>query len=119
MRSQRVDAHQLAQLEEVGDAAGLFQALVQVVAAARHVHVLPELVAQLANLPDRVFEAGGVARHAAVVPHDFAQLAMERVHRPLALDRKQLADGLVARTRRRCATSGCDSSTLPSLLVAR
>src|SRR5271165_5975951 len=41
-----IDAHQFTQLEEVRDAAGLFQTLVQVVAASRNVHVLPVFLAQ-------------------------------------------------------------------------
>ena len=40
---------QLAELEEVGHAAGLLEALVELVAAAEHVHVLPELLAQLGD----------------------------------------------------------------------
>ena len=39
-----------AELEEVGHAAGLLQRLVQLLAAAEHAHVAPELLAQLADL---------------------------------------------------------------------
>ena len=43
---QRVEAHQLGELEEIGHAAGLFQRLVQFLARAEHLHVAPELLAQ-------------------------------------------------------------------------
>ena len=43
---QGVAAQQFAELQEVGHAAGLFQRPVQVLAGARHVDVLPELLAQ-------------------------------------------------------------------------
>src|SRR5215207_7943720 len=45
---QGVDAHQLAELEEVGDPAGLLEALVERVGRAEHAHVAPELLAQAA-----------------------------------------------------------------------
>ena len=44
---QRVAAHQLRQLQEVGHAPGALQRLVQLGVAARHVHVAPELLAEL------------------------------------------------------------------------
>src|SRR5665213_132265 len=72
-----VDAHQLSQLEEVGDAAGLFKTLVQIVAAARNRDVPPEFFAQFANFSDGGFETFRRAGHAAVFPDDFSQLAME------------------------------------------
>src|SRR5580698_3618942 len=92
---ERVDAHQLAELEEVGDAAGFFEALIQIVAAARNGDILPVFLAQGANLADGFFKTLGSARHAAFVPHDLAKLAMEGIDRPLTLDRKQLLDGLL------------------------
>ena len=46
---QRVEAHQLGELEEVGHPAGLLERLVQLRAAARDGDVLPELLAQLAD----------------------------------------------------------------------
>ncbi len=50
-------AHQFRQLEEVRHAPGLFERLVQFVAAAQNVHVLPVFLAQLANLLDRALQA--------------------------------------------------------------
>src|SRR5690348_4500421 len=41
---QRVQAHELAQLDEVGHAAGHFEALVQLFAGARHAEVAPEFL---------------------------------------------------------------------------
>src|SRR5579883_3500415 len=73
----RINAHELAQLEEVGHTASFFKALVEVVTAAGDVDVLPILFAQSADFLDGGLEAFGGAGHAAVVPHDFAQFAME------------------------------------------
>ena len=44
---QRIEAHQLAELEEVGHAAGLLQRLVRLLAAAEDLDVAPVLVAQV------------------------------------------------------------------------
>src|ERR1700742_4684176 len=55
----RIDAHQLAELEEVGDAARFFEALIQVVAAARNSDILPVFLAQGANLTDGFFQTLG------------------------------------------------------------
>ena len=61
-------------------------------AVAQDAHVLPELLAQGGDLLERGLEAFLGAGHAAVLPHDLAQLAMERVHGPLAVDGQQLLD---------------------------
>ena len=88
---------QLAELEEVGDAAGLLERLVEALVLAEHAHVGPELLAQRGDLAERLVEALGAAGHAAVVPHDLAELAVEVVDRLRALDRQQpvhlLGDG--------------------------
>src|SRR4051812_46056722 len=65
---QRVAAHELAELEEVGDTAGLFERLVERRLFAEHAHVLPELFADRGNLGNRLLEALLGAGHAAVVP---------------------------------------------------
>ncbi len=90
-----VDAHQLGELEEVRNAAGFFQALIQVIAAAGDVDVLPVLLLQRANLANGGLKTLGGARHAAVVPHNLAQLAVEGIDRALAFDGKQQIDGLL------------------------
>jgi hypothetical protein len=104
---ERVAAHQLAELEEVGHAAGLLERWLRS-RPRRDVDVLPELLAQLGDLL-RAPSSGplGVAGHAARVPHDLAELAVEGVDRALALDRQELVDA-AARPRfpRRRANSG-------------
>ena len=70
---------QLAELEEVGDAAGLLERLVERLVLAEHAHVLPELLADRRDLRQRLAEALLGARHAAVVPQDLAELAVDVV----------------------------------------
>src|SRR4051812_6834820 len=60
---ERVDRHQLAELQEVGHAAGLFELRIEEVRLARDLHVLPELLAELRDLDERLLEPGLVARH--------------------------------------------------------
>src|ERR1700691_1935378 len=69
---QRIDAHKLSELEEIGHTTGFLQTLVKVAGAAEHFHVAPILFAQLADLTDGALEAAGGARHAAVIPHKLA-----------------------------------------------
>ena len=87
---QGVDAHELAQLEEVGHAARALEGLVEVLVDAGDLDVRPELVAQFADRADGVLEALFGALHAAVLPHDGAELLVEGVHRAGALDGEQL-----------------------------
>ncbi len=89
---QGVEREELGQLEEVGHASGLFQLLVQLGPAARHAHVLPELLAQLRDLGQGVAQAGLVAGHAAVVPHQPAERAVELVDRAAPVDLQQPLD---------------------------
>ena len=86
---ERVDAHQLGQLQEISHAAGVFERLVQLLVAPHHVYVLPIFFAQLANFSDGELQAFCIARHPAVVPHQLAKFAMKRTHGALALDRQQ------------------------------
>ena len=86
---QGVEAEQLAELEEVGDAAGLLERLVERLVAAEHVHVGVELLAQRGDVGERLLQRLLAARHAAVVPQDVAELAVEVVDRVLALDRHE------------------------------
>src|SRR5688572_30417142 len=71
---ERVVTHELGELEEVGDASGLLEPGVELARAPGHIGALPELLAQVRDLGERVLEALGVAGHAAVVPHDLAEL---------------------------------------------
>src|SRR4051812_28698759 len=64
-----VDAHQLAELEEVRDAPGPLERLVELLARAEHQHVGPELAPQLADPGDGLAQPLLVALHPAVVPH--------------------------------------------------
>ena len=76
---ERVAAHQHPELEEVVDAAGLLERLVDAVTAARHAQVGLELLVQRGQLGERLLEPLLRALHAAVVPDDAAQLAVEVV----------------------------------------
>src|SRR5262249_32395088 len=73
---ERVEAHQLREFQEIGDAAGLFELLVEVFSAPEHVDVPPELFANRRDLPERVLETAGRPAHAAVVPHQLSKLAV-------------------------------------------
>src|SRR4029453_16236587 len=95
-----VDAHELTELEEVGDPTGLLQGLVEGLGGADDLHVAPELLAQRADQVDALAQALGRALHAAVLPHDVAELAVEGVDRPVAVDREQLVDAGVDRRER-------------------
>ena len=74
---QRVQAHQLAELQKIRHTAGIFERLIEFFAAAEHVDVLPEFLAQFGNALQRFLQAGFGARHAAVVPHQLAEFAMK------------------------------------------
>ena len=81
---QRVPAHQLAELEIIGDAPGLLELGIESVGAARHHDVAPELRAQVADGSDGGLQTCSAATDAAVVPQEVAELAMERVDRAAA-----------------------------------
>src|SRR5205085_2917214 len=66
---ERIDAHEFAQLEEIRNAAGLFERLIQFLTRPDDVDVLPELFLQFRNSREISLEAGFGARHAAVFPH--------------------------------------------------
>src|SRR5215218_7329252 len=72
-----VEAQQLAELEEVGDAAGLLERLVERRCAPGHAHVGVELLAQRWDVGERLLQRLLAACHPAVVPQDVAELAME------------------------------------------
>ena len=80
-------------------------------------HVLPELLAQAGDLPERVLEALLVAGHAAVVPHDLAELAVER-RRPCACRRSEAGASCGRRPRLSAPrTSGWSAATARELLA--
>jgi hypothetical protein len=90
-------AHHFAKLDEVRHAAGLFELHVDRIARAGDQHALagsPEFLADFGDALNRAIEACARAGHAALVPHDLAELAVERIDRALALDRKHAADAL-------------------------
>src|SRR5438477_4022884 len=97
---QRVEREQLRELEIVADAAGVFEALVQIIRRARHRHVLPELLAQLRNRLERAPQALLVPRHPDVVPHDAPELAVNLADAAAPFDREQAVD-LALRAARR------------------
>ena len=88
---QGVDAHELAELEEVGHTAGLLQGLVDLLVAAEHPDVAPELLAERPDLVDRLGQALLGALHTAVLPHDVAELAVEGVDAAGSLGRQEAA----------------------------
>src|SRR5579885_2193307 len=69
---QRVNAHQLGQFKEIGDAAGLFQRLIDLLGRARNLYLTPVFLAKLANFPDGVLQAAGITRHPAKIPHELS-----------------------------------------------
>src|SRR6516164_734646 len=54
---QRIKRQELGKLEVVGDPAGVFEALIEVVVAAGHRDVVPELLAELWNRVERAQKA--------------------------------------------------------------
>src|SRR5689334_24789249 len=83
---QCIGAHELRELEEVGDAAGFLERLIELHIAAGHVDVLPDLLTDLRNSRERASQPGGIARHAAILPQQRAELAVEGIDGPLAGD---------------------------------
>src|ERR1035437_3024191 len=77
------------QLEEVADAGGFFERLVQLFARAQHLHVAPELLAQGGDFFERMAESFGGAPHAAVFPKQLAQVAVEGIDGTGTLDMEQ------------------------------
>src|SRR5690606_19535375 len=89
---QRVDGHQLGELQEVGHPARVFQVLVELIRPTGHLHVAPELLAQRADFGNGFLQPLRVAGHADVVPHHAAQLPVNVPGRPLAVDAEQALD---------------------------
>ena len=84
-RSQRVEAHQLGELQEVGDAAGLLERLVQLGAAARARCTFCQNSSRSSGISSqRLLQARVGARHAAVVPHQLPSSRWNASTRALA-----------------------------------
>src|SRR5439155_5631153 len=96
---ERVETHQLPELQEIRHASRDLERLVELLPGTRHGHALPELVAQSRDLAKPFFEPVAVPFHAAELPHDLPELAVERGHRALAPDREEApgarGDGLL------------------------
>src|SRR5690606_9733350 len=90
-----VDAHEFTELDEVGHAAGLLEALVEGVGRAEDLQVAPELLLQVLDETNGLLEPLRVAIHAAVLPHDPTKLLVEGVDRAGAADGEELGDALV------------------------
>src|SRR5437763_16704739 len=65
---QCVEAHQFSEFQEVGDASGILESLIQLLAAAKHSDILPELFAQRWNTLQRLLQSSVGARHATFIP---------------------------------------------------
>src|SRR5262249_49322808 len=65
---QRVEADELREVDEVRDAAGMLQRLIEVLVRAGDGDAGPELLAQPRNPLERGAQPGVVASHAAVLP---------------------------------------------------
>src|SRR5262249_48290806 len=50
---QRVDAHQLRELQKIGDASRAFQSLIIILLASEHAHIVPEFLSQIRNSLER------------------------------------------------------------------
>ena len=79
-----------AEFEEVGDAAGFFEALIQIFALPTTFTFCQYSSRSSRICVDSGFEACCGARHAAVIPNNFSELAMEGIDGALAVDRQQL-----------------------------
>src|SRR5437867_9412619 len=88
----RVQAHQLGEFEEIGDASGTFEGLVKIFFAARNAYVAPELFSQFGNLFERFAQSFLVTRHPAFFPEKKSKLSMERVERTPAVDFEEFLD---------------------------
>src|SRR4029077_1249132 len=72
----RIYAHELGELEKIGDPTGAFESLVKIGFVARHAYFAPESFSQLRNSLERLLQAFCATRHPAFVPEKRSQLAM-------------------------------------------
>src|SRR5574344_129240 len=87
---ERVRREELRKFEEVRDAAGSDEALVEGVFGAEHVRIFPEPCTEFRNELERLFEARLVAAHAHVLPHDVAEFAVDFRNGAVALEAQEL-----------------------------
>ena len=85
-----VEAHKFSEFEEVRDATGFFQGLVEFFAGAENANTLPKFFTKRRNQAERLLESSFIARHAAVIPHNFAEFAVEGVDGAIAIAVEQL-----------------------------
>src|SRR5688572_17421812 len=86
---QRIQAHELRQLEKIRDSAGVLERLIELLAGPGNEQVAPELLAKLRDLLQRLFESLRAARHAAVLPHELPQLAVKGLTAALPANREE------------------------------
>jgi hypothetical protein len=87
---QRVDAHQLGEVDEIRDAARFFEFLVELCRAAGNQEVVVELLADFPNAVDRIGEFVSAPVDAALLVEQVAELAMEVIGGPAAADVEQM-----------------------------
>ncbi len=86
---ERVEAHQLGELQVVDDPVGLLQGLVELLAGAGDPDPAPELLADPGDAGQGLAQPLLGAGHAAVLPHEFAEFAVEGVGGAVAVDGEQ------------------------------
>src|ERR1700716_956977 len=87
---QRVATHELAQLEEVGDAAGILEALIERARVATDLYIGPEPLPDSRQLIERPIELLPAAGDPAAVEQQLAELPVEVAGRGPAVDPEQL-----------------------------
>ena len=97
---QRIERQQLGELQVVGDAAGVFEVLVQVVLGPGTETFCQNSSRSCGDLASARAAARVAARHPDVVPQSWPELAVECRGVLLALDRQQRVDALLHGTRR-------------------
>src|SRR6266550_6519727 len=85
-----VDAHQLGEFHEIGNASSTFQGLIEIIAFAGHACLVPELFSQFRDFFKRLAQSLFVTQHSAFVPENQTQFAMERVNGTSAVDVEEL-----------------------------
>ena len=77
--SECVLAHRHAQLEEIVNAARLFECLVGAVTCSRYTEIGFEFVIQSRQIGKRLLQPFARALHAAFIPNDLSKFAMEPI----------------------------------------
>ena len=83
---QGIEAHELGKFEEIGDAPGAFEGLVDACGIAGDIDFMPEAVAEARDFLESFLEAGAVAGHPAVIPEDAPEGLVEIRNGPFATD---------------------------------